>query len=123
MEILDADGAAIAITAAPQGGWAPQTGYESPALTGSLTGTSFTLKDSQSNVAVFTKAAGTTTWPLASSASAVDDTLLTFVSETTTSGSQKLVRPKYVISPTEAVTAAQCQANPAQQGCRVVEFV
>ncbi|MFJ9210305.1 DNRLRE domain-containing protein [Streptomyces sp. NPDC102264] len=123
VEILDADGAAIAFTAASKGGWAAQTGYESLTLTGSLTGTSFTLKDSQANVAVFTKAAGTTTWPLASSASAVDDTQLTFVSETTTSGTQKLVRPKYVISPTEGVTAAQCQADPAQRGCRVVEFV
>ncbi|MFE4641737.1 RHS repeat domain-containing protein [Streptomyces sp. NPDC056730] len=28
-----------------------------------------------------------------------------------------------MISPTEGVTPAQCQADPAQRGCRVVEFV
>ncbi|MFJ6699356.1 DNRLRE domain-containing protein [Streptomyces sp. NPDC091272] len=125
VEILEADGSTIAFTAAAQGRWAPQPGYESLVLTGTLTGASFTLTDTgKADVSVFTKAnSAATTWPLASSASAVDDTQLTFVSETVGDAGHQLARPKYVISPNEAIAAAQCQADPARRGCRVVEFV
>ncbi|MEU1217751.1 DNRLRE domain-containing protein [Streptomyces microflavus] len=124
VEILDADGSSLAFTAAARSTWAPQPGHESLVLTGTLSGNSFTLKDNQANVSVFTKAgASATTWPLASTASAVDDTQVTFVSETVAAAGRQLARPKYVISPSEAVTAAQCQADPARRGCRVVEFV
>ena len=123
VELLSADGSAIAFTAASSG-WTPQTGAESLTLTGSLSGSTFTLTDIDANTTVFEKAASAaTTWTLSSSATAVDDTTVTTVSETVTSGSSTLARPKYVISPTGAVKAATCQSTPATKGCRVLEFV
>ncbi|XUL90092.1 RHS repeat-associated core domain-containing protein [Streptomyces galilaeus] len=89
-----------------------------------LSGTKFTLTDTDADTTVFAKAAtAATTWTLSSSATAVDDTTVTTVSETVTSGTTTLARPKYVISPTGAVTAATCQVTPATKGCRVLEFV
>nr|WP_078655414.1 DNRLRE domain-containing protein [Streptomyces fulvoviolaceus] len=124
VELLSADGSAIAFTATSSGDWQPETGAESLTLTGSLTGTKFTLTDTDANTTVFEKAAtAATTWTLSSSATAVDDTKVTTVSETVTSGSETLARPKYVISPTGAVTAATCQTEPTTKGCRVLEYV
>ncbi|WP_232838728.1 DNRLRE domain-containing protein [Streptomyces geranii] len=123
VELLSADGSSVAFTATSGGGWQPETGAESLTLTGALSGTSFTLTDTDANTTVFTKAAtAATTWPLASSATAVDDTTVTVASETVTVGNNTLARPKYVISPTGAVTAATCQATPATKGCRVLEY-
>ncbi|MFI6249947.1 DNRLRE domain-containing protein [Streptomyces sp. NPDC051016] len=124
VELLNADGAATAFTAASGGGWQPETGAESLTLTGTLSGSTFTLTDTAANTTVFTKAAAAaTTWTLSSSATAVDDSTVTTVSETVTSGGETLARPKYVISPTGAVKAATCQADPSTKGCRVLEFV
>ncbi|MEV8426220.1 DNRLRE domain-containing protein [Streptomyces niveus] len=124
VEIVRQDGSTIAFTATSDGKWAPQAEFGTLTLSGSLTGTSFTLKDSLANVTVFAKAAGdAVTWPLASDAAAVDDTKTTIVSEMTTVGTSKLSRPKYVISPSEAVLVATCQADPSAKGCRVLEFV
>ncbi|WUW87244.1 DNRLRE domain-containing protein [Streptomyces sp. NBC_01451] len=124
VEVVSADGGTVAFTATSAGGWEPQTGSESLTLTGTLTGTAFTLTDTDADTTVFKKAAtGATTWTLSSYASAVDDSTVTTVSETVTSGSTTLARPKYVISPTSGVTEATCQATPATKGCRVLEFV
>ncbi|WP_324604865.1 DNRLRE domain-containing protein [Streptomyces xylophagus] len=124
VELLSGDGGAIAFTLNSDGSWAPQTGAETLTLTGTSSGTTFTLTDTDANTTVFTKAASAaTTWTLSSSATAVDDTTVTTVSETVTSGTTTLARPKYVISPTGAVTAATCQATPTTKGCRVLEFV
>ncbi|MFJ9629212.1 DNRLRE domain-containing protein [Streptomyces sp. NPDC101175] len=124
VELLSADGSAIAFTLNSDGSWAPQTGAEALTLTGTVGGSKYTLTDTDANTTVFAKAAdAATTWTLSSSATAVDDTTVTTVSETVTSGSSTLARPKYVISPTGAVTATACQATPATKGCRVLEFV
>ncbi|MET9383412.1 DNRLRE domain-containing protein [Streptomyces sp. NPDC002928] len=124
VELLSADGSTIAFTLNSDGSWAPQTGAETLTLTGSLTGSKFTLTDTDANTTVFAKAASAaTTWTLSSSATAVDDSTVTTVSETITSGSETLARPKYVISPTGAVTAATCQTEPTTKGCRVLEYV
>lgn len=124
VELLSGDGGSIAFTLNSDGSWAPQTGAEELTLTGTVGGSTFTLTDTDANATVFAKAAtGVASWTLSSSASAVDDTTLTTVSQTVTSGTSTLARPKYVISPTTAVTAATCQANPATKGCRVLEFV
>ncbi|MEU6374579.1 DNRLRE domain-containing protein [Streptomyces sp. NPDC046909] len=124
VELLSADGSTIAFTLNSDGSWAPQTGAETLTLTGTLTGSKFTLTDTDATTTVFAKAAtAATTWTLSSSATAVDDSTVTTVSETVTSGSETLARPKYVISPTGAVTAATCQTEPTTKGCRVLEFV
>ncbi|EMF56578.1 MULTISPECIES: DNRLRE domain-containing protein [Streptomyces] len=124
VEILDADGGSTAFTATPAGGWSPEAGAGTLKLTGSLTDDTFTLKDTDATTTVFTKAGpGTTTWTLASSAAAVDDSTVTVVAETVPEGTGKVARPKYLISPTEAVSSATCQATPSTRGCRVVEFV
>ncbi|MFE7753058.1 DNRLRE domain-containing protein [Streptomyces sp. NPDC057428] len=124
VELLTGDGGSVAFTAKSGGGWKPQDDSADLTLTGSLTGSTFTLTDTDADTTVFTKAAVTaTTWTLSSSASAVDDSTVTVASETVVSGSSTLARPKYVISPTGAVKAAICQATPTAKGCRVLEFV
>ncbi|WP_434597657.1 DNRLRE domain-containing protein [Streptomyces sp. A5-4] len=126
VELLSSDGGSVAFTAtaAATGGWQPEPGSESLTLTGKLSGATFTLKDSDANVTVFAKADDSaTTWSLASTATAVDDSTVTVASETVTEGGKKLTRPKYVVSPTGAVTAAVCLATPSAKGCRVTEFV
>ncbi|MGW9436363.1 DNRLRE domain-containing protein [Streptomyces sp. NPDC055607] len=124
VELLSSDGSTIAFTATASGGWAPETNAEGMVLTGTLGGTQFTLTDPDANHTVFAKAAaGTTTWTLSSSASAVDDSTLSVASETVTAGGRTLSRPKYLVSPSSAVPAATCQSAPATKGCRVLEFV
>ncbi|WP_460068155.1 DNRLRE domain-containing protein [Streptomyces sp. YKOK-I1] len=124
VELLSGDGSATAFTLNSDGSWAAETGAEYLTLTGTLSGTKFTLTDTDAGNTVFAKAAtAATTWTLSSSATAVDDTTVSTVSETVTSGSETLARPKYVISPTGAVTASTCQTEPTTKGCRVLEFV
>ncbi|WP_051703420.1 DNRLRE domain-containing protein [Streptomyces sp. NRRL F-5630] len=124
VELLSADGSAVAFTIKSDGSWAPQAGAEARTLTGTLSGPKFTLTDTEGNTTVFTRAASTAlTWTLSSSATAVDDTTVTTVSETVTASGKTLARPRYVISPTGAVKASTCQADPATKGCRILEYV
>lgn len=124
VELLSAEGGSVAFTATSDGGWQPEPGAESLSLSLSLSEETFTLKDNDANVTVFAKAGdGTTTWTLASSATSVSDSTVTVASETITVDGKKLARPKYVISPSSAVTAAICQGTPSAKGCRVLEFV
>ncbi|WOX08751.1 DNRLRE domain-containing protein [Streptomyces sp. N50] len=124
VEVLSADGGTIAFTSTTGGGWKAQTGHESLTLTGTLSGTKFTLTDTDSNSTVFAKASSAvSTWTLSSTASAVGDSSVTIASESVVVGDDTLARPKYVISPTPAVTTAACQADPSTKGCRVLEFV
>ncbi|MFD5681003.1 DNRLRE domain-containing protein [Streptomyces bacillaris] len=124
VEVLDANGDATAFTATSGGGWEAEPGAGTLTLTGSLTGNSFTLKDTDGSVTVFTKTgAGATTWTLATSSAAVDESTVTVVSEPVVQGGKTLARPKYLISPAPAVPAATCQSAPSTKGCRVVEFV
>ncbi|MET8288340.1 DNRLRE domain-containing protein [Streptomyces sp. NPDC005132] len=124
VELLSNDGSAAAFTLDTDGSWTPQVGAESLTLTGTIGGSKLTLTDTDATSAVFAKAAGAaTTWTLSSSATAVSDSTVTTVSQTITVGGKTLARPQYVISPSSAVTAATCQADPSTKGCRVMEFV
>ncbi|MEV0300003.1 DNRLRE domain-containing protein [Streptomyces prasinus] len=124
VEVLDANGDATAFTAKAGGGWEAEPGAGTLTLTGSLTGNSFTLKDTDASVTVFAKAgSGATTWTLSTSSAAVDESTVTVVSEPVVQDGRTLARPKYLISPAAAVPAATCQTAPSTKGCRVVEFV
>ncbi|MEU8761546.1 DNRLRE domain-containing protein [Streptomyces sp. NPDC048659] len=122
--LVDADGEELGFTAKSGGGWKPEPGSEDLTLTGSLTG-SFTLKDTEGTVTVFTKPdAAATTWQVASSTmDGLAQSTTTVISETVTVGANKLARPKLVIAPTSAASATTCTATPSTKGCRALEFV
>lgn len=120
------DGSTIGFTAnQASNGWVPETGAENLALTGSFAD-GFTLSDTDGTVTTFAKAdAAATSWT-------VNSTLLGGLTNSTTrvisqaltnDQGQTLVRPKWIIAPTSAATAAQCAADPATRGCRVLEFL
>lgn len=124
VELLAADGSAIAFTATSGGGWGPEADADGLTLTGNLSGNKFTLTDTDANVTVFAKAdSSASTWTFASSAAAVDDSTITVASETVTVGGNTLTRPKYVVAPDGAVQASTCQTEPSTKGCRVLEYV
>lgn len=121
--LVDVDGEELGFTKLSNGGWKPEPGADEFTLTGSLTG-SFTLKDTEGTVTVFTKPQGATTWQVASSAmDGLANSTTTVVSETLTVGTDKLVRPSRIIAPTTAVSASTCTATPSTKGCRSLEFV
>jgi RHS repeat-associated protein len=128
--VVDSSGASTGFTLldATAGTWTPQPGSESLTLTGTLSGSSFTLKDTDGTTATFTKSNGnSTTWQLASSYTVSSDsaTTTTVVSHAVAEagGSGYLAEPQYVIAPSSAVSAATCAGNPSTAGCRVLEFV
>ncbi|MGW1767905.1 RHS repeat-associated core domain-containing protein, partial [Streptomyces sp. NPDC002073] len=104
-------------------GWIPEPGAEDLTLTGGVTG-SFTLSDTEGTVTEFTKPdAAATTWQVSSTLlNGLANTATTVVSETVTVDGKKLARPKRVIAPTSAVSAATCTATPSAKGCRALEF-
>uniref|UniRef100_UPI003EC0D5B6 RHS repeat-associated core domain-containing protein n=1 Tax=Streptomyces sp. bgisy060 TaxID=3413775 RepID=UPI003EC0D5B6 len=104
--------------------WIPEPGAESLTLTGSVTG-SFTLTDTEGTVTQFTKPDPTaTTWQVSSTLlDGLTNSTTTVVSETVTVDGKKLARPKRVIAPTSATSAATCTATPSTKGCRALEFV
>ncbi|MFI8967113.1 DNRLRE domain-containing protein, partial [Streptomyces sp. NPDC053493] len=122
--LVDADGEELGFTATSGGGWKPEPGSEELTLTGSLTG-SFTLKDTDGTVTVFTKPdPAATSWQVASStADGLAQSTTTVISEAVTVGTAKLARPKLVIAPTSAASATTCTATPSTKGCRALEFV
>ncbi|MFJ3906397.1 DNRLRE domain-containing protein [Streptomyces sp. NPDC090025] len=122
--LVDGDGEELGFTAMSGGGWKPEPGSEDVTLTGSLTG-SFTLKDTEGTVTVFTKAdPAATAWQVASSTvDGLTQSTTTVFSEAVTVGTAKLARPKLVIAPTSAASSTTCTATPSTKGCRVLEFV
>ncbi|MEV0451883.1 RHS repeat-associated core domain-containing protein, partial [Streptomyces sp. NPDC050600] len=122
--LVDAEGQELGFTATSGGGWKPEPGSEDLTLTGSLTG-SFTLKDTEGTVTVFTKPdPAATTWQVASSTlDGLAQSTTTVISEAVTVGTSKLARPKLVIAPTSAASATTCTATPSTKGCRALEFV
>ncbi|BAU83410.1 YD repeat-containing protein [Streptomyces laurentii] len=123
--IVDSEGEETHFTAnAAKTGWIPETGAEDLTLTGSVTG-SFTLTDTEGTVTQFTKPdAAATTWQVSSTLlDGLSNSTTTVVSETVTVDGKKLVRPKRVIAPTSAASAATCTATPSTKGCRALEFV
>ncbi|MFE7134423.1 DNRLRE domain-containing protein [Streptomyces sp. NPDC057638] len=122
--LVDIDGGETGFTATTGGGWKPEPGAEDLTLTGSLTG-SFTLKDTEGTVTVLTRPdPAVLTWQVASSGvEGIAQSTTTVVSETVTHGGKQMSRPKRVIAPTSAASAASCTATPATKGCRALEFV
>nr|WP_239149242.1 DNRLRE domain-containing protein [Streptomyces sp. SID12501] len=128
--VMDSTGASTGFTLlnATAGTWTPQPGSESLTLTGTLSGASFTLKDTDGTTATFTKPKDTsTTWQLDTSYTITSDSATTTTVRShavpVSGGSGYLAEPQYVIAPTSAVSADICAGNPSTKGCRVLEFV
>ncbi|MFE7954461.1 DNRLRE domain-containing protein [Streptomyces sp. NPDC057413] len=123
LALVDVDGDETGFTATSSGGWKPEPGSEDLTLTGSLTG-SFTLKDDEGSTTTFAKVdPAATTWQVSSTYLPTDNSTTKVVSEKVTAGTSTLARPKYVIAPTSAVSAATCETTPSAKGCRMLEFV
>ncbi|MET8102974.1 DNRLRE domain-containing protein, partial [Streptomyces sp. NPDC005236] len=123
--LVDSEGEETYFTAnAAKNGWIPEPGSEDLTLKGSVAG-SFTLTDTEGTVTEFTKpASDATTWQVSSTLlDGLSNSTTTVVSETVTVGGKKLARPKRVIAPTSAATAAACTSDPSTKGCRALEFV
>ncbi|PVE11909.1 DNRLRE domain-containing protein [Streptomyces scopuliridis] len=125
LDVVLSEGDAIHFTAnAAKTGWIPEPGSEELTLKGAMTG-SFTLSDTEGTVTAFTKPdASATTWQVSSTLlDGLANSTTTVVSETVTVDGKKLARPRRIIAPTSAATAAACTADPATKGCRALEFV
>jgi RHS repeat-associated protein len=125
VDVVTAEGDAIHFTAnAAKTGWVPEPGAEDLTLKGAVSG-SFTLTDTDGTVTEFTKAdTAATTWQVSSTLlDGLSNSTTTVVSETVTVDGKKLARPRRIIAPTSAVSAATCTADPTTKGCRVLEFV
>lgn len=123
--VVDSEGEDTHFTAnAGKTGWISEPGSEDLTLKGSVSG-SFTLTDTEGTVTEFTKAdAAATTWQVSSTLlDGLANSTTTVISETVTVDGKKLARPKRVIAPTSAATAAACTTDPATKGCRVMEYV
>nr|WP_258053819.1 DNRLRE domain-containing protein [Streptomyces sp. Ru72] len=123
--VVDSDGEETSFTAnASRTGWTPEPGSEYLTLKGGVTG-SFTLTDPEGTVTEFTKPdPAATTWQVSSTLlDGLSNAATTVVSETVSVGGKTLARPKKVIAPTSAVTAAACTADLSAKGCRALEFV
>jgi RHS repeat-associated protein len=119
------EGDAVHFTAdAGRTGWIPEPGSEDLTLKGSVTG-SFTLSDTEGTVTTFAKPdPAATTWQVSSTLyDGLANTTTKVVSEAVTVDGKKLARPKRIVAPTSAATAAACETSPATKGCRVLEFV
>ncbi|MET9467673.1 DNRLRE domain-containing protein [Streptomyces sp. NPDC006544] len=106
-------------------GWVPEAWLSDYTLTGGFGG-DFTLRDNAGRVTTFVpvQASNPPTWRAATSyVDGLNNSTTTTVTETVQVGGKPVVRPKTIIAPTSAVTAAACQAAPATKGCRALEFV
>ncbi|MEU1623131.1 DNRLRE domain-containing protein [Streptomyces sp. NPDC005722] len=149
--LTDIDGTDTGFTATNAGGWKPEPGSEDLTLvskdstTGKVTNdltkvSDFTLKDDEGTTTTFARVDSTTsTWVVASSYLPTANSTTTMVSDKVPGGgSTFLARPKYVIAPTTAVSADQCQLaidnataagkdfftnTSTNAGCRVMQFV
>ncbi|MFJ4679594.1 DNRLRE domain-containing protein [Kitasatospora sp. NPDC088783] len=126
LDVVLAEGDTIGFTANTAGnGWVPEPGSEALTLRGSFASGDFTLSDTDGTVTTFAKVdPAATTWTVTSSLlDGMANSTTTVVSEKTVVGGKTLARPKYMIAPTSAATAAACTAAPSTKGCRVLQFV
>lgn len=149
VSVVDVDSGDTGFTATSSGGWKPEPGLENLTLTskdstGSTTNdltkvSVFSLKDDEGITTTFTKTnASVATWQVATVHSPTENSTATVVSEKITSGAGAFVRPTYMIAPTSAVSADQCQTaidaatvaghdyftnTSTNTGCRVLRFV
>ncbi|MEU8445858.1 DNRLRE domain-containing protein [Streptomyces microflavus] len=125
VSVVLADDSPIHFTSnAAKTGWIPEPGAEEMTLKGSVTGT-FTLSDSEGTVTGFTRVSPTSSaWRVSSTlVDGLSNSETTTVSENVVIGSATVARPKQVIAPTSAASAAACSATPATKGCRLLEYV
>ncbi|MFD4976937.1 RHS repeat-associated core domain-containing protein, partial [Streptomyces sp. NPDC058424] len=123
--LVDSDGEETHFTAnAAKTGWIPEPGAEDLTLKGSVSG-SFTLSDTEGTVTEFTKPdPAVPTWQVSSTLlDGLSNSTTTVISQKTTYNGKDVARPKWVIAPTSAATAADCAADPATKGCRVLEYL
>lgn len=123
--VVDAEGEETHFTAnAARTAWISEPGSEDLTLKGSVSG-SFTLTDTEGTVTEFTKPdTAAATWQVSSTLlDGLANSTTTVISETVTVDGKKLARPKRIIAPTSAATAAACTAAPSTKGCRLLEFV
>ncbi|WP_329257837.1 DNRLRE domain-containing protein [Streptomyces sp. NBC_01478] len=131
--LVDVDGNETGFTATSSGGWKPEPGSEDLTLTSTnssgtttndlTTVSAFTLKDDEGTATAFAKVdSASTTWQVSSTYLPTDNSTTKVVSEKPSTTST-LARPKYVIAPTSAVSAATCGTTPSTKGCRLLEFV
>ncbi|MCC9708460.1 DNRLRE domain-containing protein [Streptomyces sp. MNU76] len=121
--VVTADGSEIHFTAnTDKTGWVPEPGAERLTLKGGTSG-AFTLSDTAGTVTEFTKPdTGSTTWQVSSTLlDGLSNSTITVASEAV--DGTKLARPKRIIAPSSAVSAATCNSTPTTRGCRVLEFV
>ncbi|WP_186403579.1 phospholipase A2 [[Actinomadura] parvosata] len=122
--LKDNEGGQTGFTATANGGWKPEPGAEKLALTKTADG-GFLLTDTSGVTSTFAAMGGSTTsWQLAGTARAADDSpSVLLVSEAVTVSGKTLARPKYLIARTSAVSNDTCKAAPATKGCRVLEYL
>ncbi len=123
--VVDSDNEETHFTAnTAKTGWVPEPGAEDQTLKGSVSG-SFTLSDTEGTVTEFTKPdTAADTWQVSSTLlDGLSGSTTTVISETVTVDGKKLARPKRILAPTSAATAATCTATPTTKGCRALEFV
>ncbi|WP_245883520.1 DNRLRE domain-containing protein [Streptomyces hyaluromycini] len=134
--LVDGDGMETGFTAESGDSWKPQPGAEALTLSstdsdGTATNDAsdvsvFTVTDSQGSTTTFKKVdSAASTWQVDSTSLPTDNSTTRIVSEKdpSSSSSNPLARPKYVIAPTSAVTSATCESTPSTVGCRLFEFV
>ncbi|MFE4370527.1 DNRLRE domain-containing protein [Streptomyces sp. NPDC056835] len=123
--IVDSEGEETHFTAnAAKTGWIPEPGSEDLTLKGAVSG-GFTLTDTEGTVTEFTKPdPSVPTWQVSSTLlDGLSNSTTTVISTKTTYDGKAVARPKWIIAPTSAVTAAECAADPATKGCRVLEYL
>ncbi|MFC6060362.1 RHS repeat-associated core domain-containing protein, partial [Streptomyces pratens] len=123
--VVDSEGEETHFTAnAARTGWIPEPGSEDLTLKGSVSG-SFTLSDTEGTVTEFTKPdPAVPTWQVSSNLmDGLSNSTTAVISQKTTYNGKAVARPKWVIAPTSAATAADCVADPATKGCRVLEYL
>ncbi|MFD0313342.1 DNRLRE domain-containing protein [Streptomyces flavalbus] len=123
--VVDSEGEETHFTTnAARTAWIPEPGSEDLTLRGSVTG-SFTLTDTEGTVTEFTRPdSAATTWQVSSTLlDGLSNSTTTVVSETVTVDGKKVARPKRIIAPTSAATAAACTSDPSTKGCRLLDFV
>jgi len=126
LNVVLTDDSSVSFTANAAGdGWVPEPGSEDLTLVGSFASGDFTLSDTDGTVTTFSKVdPAATTWTVTSSLlDGLANTTTTVVSEKVVVNNKTLARPKLVIAPTSAATAAACTTDVTTKGCRVLQFV
>ncbi|MGW5402542.1 DNRLRE domain-containing protein [Streptomyces sp. NPDC003952] len=126
LSVSTADGSSIAFTSNAAGtGWAPEPGSEDLTLSGAFGSGDFTLSGTEGTVTTFSKVdPAATTWTVASTLlGGLANTTTSILSEKVVAGGRTLARPRLIVAPTSAATAAACAADVSTKGCRVLQFV